>query len=106
MYASERANLVSLDAKFLVVDSRDAPRLRDGQRLAVLRDLLRIDGDSSVSIVGSFDRVRIDQLIRDLPHIASGGRVGLSVERDRMDFAARRLVLLRDCRPRADETAS
>src|SRR6185503_9178240 len=100
------ADSLGLDAEFLVVDSRDAARLRHGQRLAVLRDLLRIDGDTPVAIVGSFDRVRIDQLVRDLAHIAAGGGVRLSVERDRMDFAARRLVLLPNGRPRADETAS
>src|SRR6476620_809469 len=103
---SERARSVRLDAEFLIVDSRDAARLHDGQRLAVLRDLLRIDGDSSVSIVGSFNRVRIDQFVRDLPRVAPGGGVRLSVERHRVDFGARRLVFPWDGRPRADETAS
>ena len=59
-----------------------------------------------VSIVGSFNRVRIDQFVRDLPRVAPGGGVRLSVERHRVDFGARRLVLLCDGRPRADETAS
>ena len=54
------------DIKFLVVDS-DGVRLLDRHCLAVLGDLLRIDRDPSVSIVRSFDRVRISAAMQVNP---------------------------------------
>src|SRR5262245_46105204 len=76
------------DVKFLVVDS-DGVRLLDRHCFAVLGALLRIDRDPSISIVRSFDRVRIDQSVRNLARITSSGLVRLAIKNDWMDLGAR-----------------
>src|SRR3989442_14518319 len=58
------------DSEFLIIDSGGV-RLRDRQCLAVLGDLFRIDRDFSVSIVRSFNRVRTDYFVGNLPRMAS-----------------------------------
>src|SRR5207253_1474369 len=94
-----------LSIEFFIVDPRRIC-LPDRQRLAIPGDLFRIDRDSSVSIVRSFDRVRIDEFICNLARIASRGWMRLSIESDRMDFGTRCLIFLADRSASADETAS
>src|SRR5690349_2911674 len=81
-----------LDIELFIVVSNGA-LLFDCESLAILCNLLGIYGDLSVSILGAFDRVSVNPLVGNLPDIASGGRVRLSVESNGMDLRAVPIIL-------------
>ena len=79
------------EIEFLIVDA-DPVRLRDRKCQSVFGNLFRINREASVPTVSSFKRVRINQFVGHLWHIASCGQVRLLIETDRMNLGVRRLI--------------